>query len=69
MSDGHVVKDKVELSCASLKLVADVEGDFLSLLDEVLGLVVGYHILEHLIGDTRNDLVVVVETDLIQNLL
>jgi len=60
MGDGHIVEDEVEPPSPAGQVVPHQTGDHLSLGDELRGVELGDHGLEHLVYDGREDALVVV---------
>mmetsp|Transcript_43946 Transcript_43946/g.138123 ORF Transcript_43946/g.138123 Transcript_43946/m.138123 type:complete len:329 (+) Transcript_43946:195-1181(+) len=66
--DGHVVEDEVEILGALRERVADLLGDGRALRQQLLGVVLGHHGLEHLVAERRQHAVVEIHAELAVNL-
>ena len=56
LGDGDVVEDDVEVPGAVGQLLADHHGDLLALRDQLRGVELGHHALQHLVADGRQHL-------------
>ena len=68
VSDGNIIEDDVEFKGAFGKDFSDLLRNFLSLRDELLGVVLGDDRLEHFVGDGGQNSLVVVVSDVVEDL-
>lgn len=68
MRDGHIIEDHVEVAGPLGQDLPDLEGDLLSLSQELVSIVLGDDRLQDLIPDGWDHTVVVIETNIVQDL-
>ena len=65
MNDSHIIQHDVEVLSPSDQLFLDLQTDGLSLLEQLVGIVLGHDALEHLVPNGGQDLLVIVDTDVV----
>jgi hypothetical protein len=67
VSDGHIIKDDGELLSSLGEDGSDLMAHFVSLNQELFGIILGHNRLEGLLANRRNDSLVVVSSNLVED--